>query len=453
MTVRDPEVLFELRSEPELLAIADALADVLGGTASSRRAVAPRRLVAMAAVAVAAAAAIAGVLLLSAERVEPSLVNRALAAVGDQPVLHAVIRQQFDPRTTLVELSSGRRVAVQRTARTEIWFDDERGLKHVITNITGEPTQDELSTPQGITSESGPVWTCARIAAHPVEATRARVSCNLSGENGTTPHRIPEDPPTIDPALGGFLDGYRAALASGTARQVDEGNVDGQHVYWLELRIPDRYRAEGEPRSDLRERVAVASDTYRPLLVRPITNGVAGDDYEVLEIGTVTRAEADFSRPKLVAPDEPTSTDFQVTGELDLAEAPQALGTTPVWAGPEFNGLKLAAVQRQAITAGYGADSGVPPRVTPVLALIYGEVFRRHPTAGSITIVESTEPFSVWGLPAMPPPAGSMSVSQMGWATLRVGDVYVQVIGNPLGGGVRDDVIDFARKLVPVSGG
>jgi hypothetical protein len=452
MTVSDHEVLFELRREPELLAIADALAETLGATAGRPQARRRAWLSATLAAAVAAAAVLGAALLLRAGDVQPSLVDRALAAVGDQPVLHAVIRQQFDdPRTTLVELSSGRRTVVQRTVRTEIWFDNERRLKHVITNTTGERTQDELSTPEGITSESGPVWTCARIAAHPVEATRARVSCNLSGDNGTTPRQVPEDPPSIDPALGGFLDGYRAALASGAARQVGEGTVDGQHVYWLELRIRDRYRVEGDPPRDLRERVAVASDTYRPLLVRPIAKGEAGEDYEVLEIGTLPRVEADFSKPKLVKPELPTSTAFRVTGELDLAEASEELGTQPVWAGPDLDGLKLAAVQRQEVTAGWGHS--VPPRVTPVIALIYGDVVRRHPTAGSIEITESREPFSVWAFDTKTPPAGFMSLNGFGWASLRVGDVYVQVTTHAGPGELNDHVVDFARNLVPLPAG
>ena len=90
-----------------------------------------------------------------------------------------------------------------------------------------------------------------------------------------------------------------------------------------------------------------------------ITNGSSGD-YDVLEIGTVTRAEADFSEPKLVPPEHPTSNSVRVTGELDSAEAAQVLGTRPLWLGPEFQGLKLAAVQKQEVTTGYGRDSGAP---------------------------------------------------------------------------------------------
>jgi hypothetical protein len=452
MTVRDPEVLFELRGEPELLAIADALSDVLAAPSSRRR---RRWWLAGTGVAAAlgAAAVIAG-LILTTTTVQPSLVDRALAAVGDEPVLHAVVRQRQQPDTTLVELSTGRRTATPRVAETEIWFDEERALEHTITRVTGEHTQDVLSTPQGVTSESGPVWTCARIAAHPVEATRAGVSCNFSGKNGTTPRHVPEPPPTVDPALLGFVDGYRRALASGTARKIGEGTVHGKHVYWLELRLPDPDTNPGDPRVDFRERVAVAADTYRPLLIRPVTDGVPGLDYEVLEIGTLARADADFSEPKLIPlGGRPSSSGVRVTAELNLAGASEVLGTRALSAGPEVDGLKLAAVQRQEVTTGYGRDSGVPPLVTQVVALIYGSVERHHPTTGSLVIRESTVPVAAWWFDTKPVPAGFLRINGMGWGELRVGDVFVQIMRSPFSSVTDDTLLAAARQLVPVPGG
>lgn len=451
MTVRDPELLLELRDEPELLAVADALSEVLreGGAATRRR----RRAwpVGAAVAAVAAAAIAAGTLLLVTGGVKPTLVDRALAAVGDEPVLHAIISQPQPSETTLVELSTGKRVDVPRMVETEIWFDQEHSLEHTITRATGRPTQDELFTPQGVFSESGPVWTCARIAAHPLEATRERVSCNLNGKNGTSPRHIPEPPPTVEPALGGFVDGYRQALASGAAHRVGAGTVRGQRVYWLEFRLPDRYRAPNEPPSDLRERVAVASDTYRPLVFRPIVNGVAGPDYDVLEIATVSRAEADFSKPELVPPGRrPSGWSARVTGEVALAEASQALGTRAAWVGPAIDGLKLAAVQRQEVTTGYGPASGVPPRVTPVIAFVYGEVRRRHPTRGSLVIAESTRPFAVWAPERPSTPTGYLGINAFGSGYMRVGDVYIEVKRSPFGDGVDATVVAAARRLVPV---
>jgi hypothetical protein len=447
MTVRDPEVLFELRGEPELLAIADALGEVLS-TGSRPRA--RRWWLAGAGVAAAVCAVAAAVLLLAATSVQPSLVDRALAAVGDEPVVHVVTRQTVPSPTTLVELSTGRRITASLVIRTEIWFDQERALEHTMTRVTGEPTQDVLFTPQGVTSESGPVWTCARIAAHPVEATRARVSCNFSGENGTRPRHVPEPPPTVDPALVGFVDGYRQALATGAARKIGEGTVRGRHVFWLEFRLPDPDTNPGDPRVDWRERVAVDSNTYRPLVIVPVADGAAGSGYDVLEIGTVARADADFSKPKLVPPQGPTSIDLRVTDTIDLAKASEVLGTRAFWPGPAIGGLKLVAVQRQEVTTGYWRERGVPPRVTPVVTLIYGGVERKHATQGSVEITESTVPFAVWWPDTKPMPPGYLRIARMGWGELRVGDLYVRVSRVPTG--VDPTILDAARRLVPVPG-
>ena len=81
MTVRDPEVLFELRGEPELLAVADALGEVLPTGSPSR---AKRWRLAGAGAAVVSAVA-AAALLFATTNVQPTLVDRALAAVGNEP--------------------------------------------------------------------------------------------------------------------------------------------------------------------------------------------------------------------------------------------------------------------------------------------------------------------------------------------------------------------------------
>jgi hypothetical protein len=454
MTVRDLEVMLELRDEPELLAVADALSDALEADGLQRRRRGKTWFAAVAAAAVTAAAVVAGALLLAANGVQPSFVDRALAAVGDAPVLHAVIRQQGPSDTALVELSTGRRIVEPVVTQTEIWFDKERSLEHTITRTTHLPTQDFLSTPAGVFSESGPVWTCARIAAHPVEATRARVSCNFNGDNGTKRRHVPEPPPTLDPALAGFVDGYREALATGAARRIGEGTVEGRRVYWLEFRLRGPSADPGapaEPPIDRREQVAVDSGTYSPIVVRPITDGVAGPDYRVLEIATVARDEADFSKPKLVPPGQhPTSTSVRVTDELDLDQASQLLGTRPLWVGPELNGLKLAGVQRQEVTTGYG--KGVQPRVTSVVALIYGGIERRHPTSGSLEITESTVPYDLWSFDAPPTRAGFLRINRMGWGLVRLGDVYVEITHIPFAGGVDDTVVQAARRLAPAPG-
>ncbi|HYY64237.1 MAG TPA: hypothetical protein VE688_06470, partial [Gaiellaceae bacterium] len=87
LPLRDPELLELLADDPELLAFADAVAS----TRSAAPAVRPRRrrfaVLAAAALLLGAAVAIAVALTIPWSH-NPSLVDRALAAVGEQPVLH-----------------------------------------------------------------------------------------------------------------------------------------------------------------------------------------------------------------------------------------------------------------------------------------------------------------------------------------------------------------------------
>src|SRR5688500_554582 len=115
----------------------------------------------------------------------PSLTDRALAALGGDPVLHVVTSQPDAWAGIRIDIATGR--ANVRLRETEMWFDEDRGLKRTVTRLDGVVLDEMLETPAGGFTQSGPVMTCAWIAAHPVEATRRGVSCNASGENGTTP--------------------------------------------------------------------------------------------------------------------------------------------------------------------------------------------------------------------------------------------------------------------------
>jgi hypothetical protein len=230
MTVRDLEVLELLHGEPELLAIADAVA-----TTQDRTSRPPRRLLAVPAV---AAALIAVALVAPWQGSSTSFFDRALAAVGADPVLHVVTHETRPVDWRLLDLATGESTAPSLSVETEIWYDEERGLEHSVTRTNGRLSDDVLQTPDGVTSREGTVFTCAWIQAHPVEATRERVSCRLDGENGTVPHKVPEPAPVIDPGLSGFLNGYREALENGTAQRVGEGTVRGRPVFWLEMHLP-----------------------------------------------------------------------------------------------------------------------------------------------------------------------------------------------------------------------
>ena len=180
----DLEVIELLAERPDLLAIADAVAATQRTQPVRRSGRLPVRLVAVAAV-LAVAVAVA---LVSPWSGRGGLVDRALAAIGSGEVIHVVETAEV-PGASVVDLRTGAESPVERT--TEIWFDGERGLLRSAQRIGDTVTIETLETPQGAWTQAGRVYTCAWIAAHPVEATKARVSCNASGKNGTTPRQHP----------------------------------------------------------------------------------------------------------------------------------------------------------------------------------------------------------------------------------------------------------------------
>jgi len=178
MSIRDREVLEELRDDPELLALADAVVE----TQRLRRV---RPFGALATVALAAAALFVLVLASPWDRggESGSVLDRALAAVPERgPVAHLNVR---------IEITHGRRTFSPVT--TESFYDKRRGLVRVINRGEGEVLAD---------------YTTAGV----------------------------EDEFSLFP---GLLDGaafYRQALASGRARVVDDGVWQGRPVHWLELK-------------------------------------------------------------------------------------------------------------------------------------------------------------------------------------------------------------------------
>jgi hypothetical protein len=286
-----------------------------------------------------------------------SLIDRALAAIGSQPVLHVIGERLGTAQQHVVDIQSGRVESKPLVVREEIWYDQARGLKHTITRVDGSLVDDVLETPRGGYTPGGIVYDCAWIAAHPVEATKLRVSCNASLENGTTPHKVPRPKPTLAPGLAGFLDGYQQALSSGSAREIGKGQLDGQTVDWLE------FKTNGGT-----ERVALDPSTHKPVLVE---DG-SGWSLRIAAIETVAASAADFSRP---TPNElgAQPTFVARTDTQALPSDASAIATVPgaVWAGPSLAELPLAAAQRTQLKATF--VNGTPEPQTGVgLELDYG---------------------------------------------------------------------------------
>lgn len=356
----DPELRDLALSQPELLAVADALSSAPGVDARAGKG---RRFdVGRLAAAAAALAAVAVVALIApwGRSGRDGLNSLALAAIGSQPVLHVVAEETFPPTAELIDIASGQARPVSEEQQLEIWYDADQGLKHTITRSGSTLIDDVLETPAGGFSPGGIVYDCAWIAAHPVEATKARVSCNANMDNGTTPHVIPRPKPTLDQALAGFLDGYRNALADGTARDAGPGRLDGHPVVWLEFPL-----AEGGS-----ERAALDTTTHKPLLIE----NSAGQRMRITSIETVGTDDANFTRPsKDELGDQPSYGGPVPRTRQDLPLDPAAMAEAlpgAVWAGPTSSGLALASAERMVMRTSF-ADDTRPRQLAAGLSLVY----------------------------------------------------------------------------------
>ena len=298
----DREVVDLLREDPDLLAIADA---VVATQPPTRKSYAWQLL---------AVAAVVGVVIVVAV-VAPwhghgnGLVGRALAAVGEGPVLHAVIESDV-PNETIVTLSSRRERPVSQTL--EYWYDGDRGSLRAISSVNGGGVVDTLVQ-----------------------------------RDGTEPR--------LDPALTAFVSRYRDALKSGEAREVGRGTFDGRSVIWLRF----DYRLFGE-------RVGIDAQTYRPVVIEPL--GARGKPVEpiwrVTQIGTGPYRPSDFRAGKSV-------TRLSISSHLQMiapTKAAQLVGWTPVWLGHSFRGRPLQYAQLQLLSH----DPPVPRRLTKGVYFAYG---------------------------------------------------------------------------------
>ena len=185
--------------------------------------------------------------------------------------------------------------------------------------------------------------------------------------------------------------------------------------------------------------------------MRTSIGGRSWYEYRVLEIGSVDRDAADFSKPRI----EHRALSTGVAGEdpIDLQQARTLLGRAAFWAGKEVAGRKLALVRRQEVRVGFGRDSGVPPRTGVALELVYGQVQNGHGSGDFVAISEATDPEYVWAWPQTPwvrqVPEGSLRFNLFG-AFLQRDGVYVQILHFPPS---EEVALAVARALRPIGSG
>jgi hypothetical protein len=167
----DPELRELMLEQPELVAIADALAqaDVEAATRRSRRRVLRNsRILAVAAL---LAAVVAMALVAPWGHSGGRLSELALAAIGSQPVLHVIAQSEVPTGDRLIEIKTGRVQQLSQQQQEEIWYDAAKGLKRDTVRVGSTILGDTLETPEGGYTPGGIVYDCAWIAAHLVQAT------------------------------------------------------------------------------------------------------------------------------------------------------------------------------------------------------------------------------------------------------------------------------------------
>jgi hypothetical protein len=390
----EPDLLELLGEEPELLAIADAIAQTQ--TRARRRSWLPR------AVSLGAAAAAAVALVV----VSPwgtgrgaSLVERALAAVGRGPVIHAVI--ESDTGLTSIDIATGRETPV--AGSLEIWFDQRRHVEHSLRRANGRILDDMLQTPNGTVS--------------------------LAGNNPAVP------PPILDPALAKSVDGYREALASGQAKPDGDGTIGGRPVSWLKLTPP----GGGS------ERIAIDQDTSEPVRVESVSADGARWDYDVLSIEALPEGSGDFTPPRPSTAPAPKAFERE-PAPIAPAEAttvvPGALGV-----GLSFKGLPLTQVSRAKLSTLFEPGANREPAVSSGLELDYGSdnLFDGRPY---LWIQEAMQPNPQYGWrPPLLPAPGHLLVGRGGGQMVENG-IYVTILASN-----RELMIEAARALEPFASG
>jgi hypothetical protein len=221
------------------------------------------------------------------------ILDRALGAVGDQPITHVVLRGDWGG--TLVDLKTGERRPLY--GENEIWYDANRNVAHQISRFGGAVESEEIFSPE---RSASPFTVLARD--------------------------------------------YRKALEAGTARVAGRGTFDGAAVYWITFRrlmLPD---VADHRDHEFAEEVAISTETFKPVAIRALRDRHAFSTERVLELETVSVDEADFSADPAASVDGRAM--MAGSDPIPLDQAPAVLGRTPLWLGSSYAGMPLSQAQK-----------------------------------------------------------------------------------------------------------
>jgi hypothetical protein len=328
-------------------------------TGRARRSYLARRLVP---VFVLAAAAFAFVLIAPWQHgrsfTDNAVAERALVAIGNEPVLHVVLRAPIGSGRTYIDLATGREAP--QLVTTEVWYDRERRFVHRQDSIDGHLFADLLRAPAETT--------------------------------GKDPSGKPYIP-YLDPALAEFFDGYRSALENGYAHVTGTGTINGQNVTWIELK------------SFVAERIAVDDTSSLPVRIEQFYRDKIELAYDVISIETLPAGSGNFSSKLLRGSAYEIVPDRVVP--ITAAAAPEALPGV-LWLGEKISTLPLADVKQKTLVTHQIEPTSARSSQTGI-ELRYGNGSPGHAAGGYVWLMEtakwdlrsSTDPYSEL-------PAGSM---------------------------------------------
>jgi hypothetical protein len=386
------EVSELLRDDPKLARLAERVAALADEGVEARRP-RPRALLVPAVVAAAVAAVGVAVLVLPTGGHAPSLSERALAAIGHERVLHAVVERPVDGNRT-VDLTTGRQLPARLSV--ESWFDARTRRLHVIQRRNGGVLADVLGTTQALARKPG--W-------------------------------------RLDPALTLFLTGYRQALRRGLVGLApDRGSdvVNGRRVRWLGLRSG--------------ERVAVEAKTFLPVVIERRD----GTRWSIARIESTRFSSADFEAPRQ-QPAAPSGGSVLGQRRISPSEAARALGVPALWLGGVSGDLHLAVVKLERLVSVYPPGSRRRPVRSRGLALTY-----RGPRGVGVVVREARRPLPAYGFSGRltfafdpVPPEGSLQLVAIGGGWL--GQLRAQRLYITLAGPDAATLIRAARELRPIT--
>jgi len=389
-----------------------------------------------------------------------TILGRALAAIGDKPVLHVEYRHlssktyaESKEGQSYVDLATGRVIPIVET--NEVWYDRERSFQREKFVVEAEgvfPARvvtDILKTPEGS-------WTADRE--------------NYPGSD------TPVSPPLW---MTGFFDHYQAALENGTARVEGSGTLDGHDVTWIGLGSSEcSIAVMVTPSNECEQRVAIDKVSSKPLRVETLTGGSLLDAIEILSIETLPAGSGDFAKPEkkklqttsakalsLTLVWGPNTKQTSNAGAPDLQVAstdlPGAVKTLPgaLWAGNSIASLPLSGVSRA--TANSFDQEGKPVVQTGVelhygdgqAAALWSETPSDNELSGNGVVIHEQKASTDWTFwpdawayetPESDPPAGLMRMGdQRGW--LEKDGFFVLIVAPN-----HDLLLEAARALEPI---